>query len=317
MIWPLLRVPLFTLLLISYQADAKGPAVTDYPADKVSDNTYVIHGPLGTPNPENQGFMNNPAFVITGKGIVIIDPGSSVQIGEMLLRVIAKTSDKPVIAVFNTHIHGDHWLGNQAIKAAYPDVPIYGHPNMIALIEQGEGDNWVALLERLTEDKTAGTEVVAPNVAVGNGDKFEFGDTSVRIHHYGIAHTTSDLMIEIPELSVTFLGDNALNNRIPRIDDGNIQGNIEACTRIRETGSKTYVPGHGLSGDESVPKAFCRYLDTLYTAVKQYYDEGLSDFEMKDQVAEQLSAFSSWSGFNEELGKHISLAYLQIEAAEF
>jgi glyoxylase-like metal-dependent hydrolase (beta-lactamase superfamily II) len=317
MIWPLLRVPLFTLLLISYQADAKGPAVTDYPADKVSDNTYVIHGPLGTPNPENQGFMNNPAFVITGKGIVIIDPGSSVQIGEMLLRVIAKTSDKPVIAVFNTHIHGDHWLGNQAVQAAYPEVPIYGHPNMIALIEKGEGDNWVSLMEQLTENKTAGTSVVAPNVAVGNGDKFEFGDTSVRIHHYGIAHTTSDLMIEIPELSVTFLGDNVLNNRIPRIDDGNIQGNIEACTRIRETGSKTYVPGHGLSGDESVPKAFCRYLDTLYTAVKQYYDEGLSDFEMKDQVAEQLSAFSSWSGFNEELGKHISLAYLQIEAAEF
>jgi len=317
MTWPLLRTLLLPLLLISFPADARGPDVRDYPADKVSDTIYVIHGPLETPNPKNQGFMNNPAFVITSKGIVIIDPGSSIQIGEMVLRVIRKTSDQPVIAVFNTHIHGDHWLGNQAIQAAYPDVPIYGHPNMIELIEQGEGENWVSLLERLTENQTAGTEVVAPNMAVGNGDNFEFGDTSVRIHHYGTAHTTSDLMIEMPELSVTFLGDNVLNDRIPRIDDGNIQGNIEACTRIQETQSKIYVPGHGLTGNDNVPKAFCRYLDTLYTAVKQYYDEGLSDFEMKDQVAEKLGEFSSWSGFDEQLGKHISLAYLQIEEAEF
>ena len=62
----------------------KGPAIKDYPARQVTDNVYVIHGPLGMPNPENQGFMNNPAFVITKDGIVVIDPGSSVQIGEML-----------------------------------------------------------------------------------------------------------------------------------------------------------------------------------------------------------------------------------------
>lgn len=313
----LFRLLPLLFLLIPFHTNAKGPAVKDYPADKVAENTYVMHGPLETPNPENQGFMNNPAFVVTSEGIVVVDPGSSVQIGEMVLRVIAKTSDKPVIAVFNTHIHGDHWLGNQAIHAAYPDAPIYGHPNMIALIEQGEGDSWVSLLERLTGKKTAGTRAVAPNVAVTDGDKFRFGDSSVRIHHYGTAHTTSDLMIEMPELSITFLGDNALNNRLPRLDDGNIQGNIEACTRIRETNSKTYIPGHGPSGDDSVPETFCRYLETLYSSVKQYYDDGLSDFEMKDQVAAQLNEFSGWSGFNEELGKHISLAYLQIEAAEF
>lgn len=317
MTWALFRILTLSTLLISFHANAKGPAIKDYPADKITENTYVIHGPLETPNPENQGFMNNPGFVITSKGIVIIDPGSSIQIGEMVLRVIRKVSDKPIIAVFNTHIHGDHWLGNQAIRAAYPEVPIYGHPNMIALIEQGEGENWVALMERLTEDKTAGTKVVAPDTAIGDGDEFQYGDTSVRIHHYGIAHTTSDLMIEIPEASVTFLGDNALNKRIPRIDDGSIQGNIDACSRILKTNSEFYVPGHGITGDSDVPKAFNRYLDTLYTAVKQYYNEGLSDFEMKDKVAAELGEFANWSGFDEQLGKHISIAYLQIEEAEF
>ncbi len=315
--WSLFRIIPLSLLLFISQANAKGPAVKDYPANKVAENTYVIHGPLETPTPENQGFMNNPGFVIADKGIIVVDPGSSIQIGEMLLRVIRKISDKPVIAVFNTHIHGDHWLGNQAIQAAYPDVPIYGHQNMITLIENGEGTNWVALLERLTNEKTSGTKVVAPTIAITDGDEFKFGNTSVRIHHYGTAHTTSDVMIEIPEASITFLGDNVLNQRIPRIDDGNIQGNIEACTRIQKNHSKFYVPGHGQTGDVNIPISFCRYLDTLYKSVKQHYDEGLSDFEMKDQVAAQLTEYASWSGFDKQLGKHISLTYLQIEEAEF
>ncbi|VAW76271.1 MBL-fold metallo-hydrolase superfamily [hydrothermal vent metagenome] len=313
---PLHILPLALLLVLS-PAGAKGPAIKDYPVDLITKNAYVIHGPLGTPTPENQGFMNNPGFIITNKGIIVVDPGSSIQIGEMLLRAIRKTSDKPVIAVFNTHIHGDHWLGNQAIQAAYPNVPIYGHPNMITLIEDGEGDSWVALMERLTDKQTVGTKVVAPTIAINDGDEFKFGNTSVRIHHYGIAHTTSDVMIEIPEVSITFLGDNVLSQRIPRIDEGTFQGNIEACNRIQETGSKFYVPGHGPTGDVNVPINFCRYLETLYATVKKYYNEGLSDFEMKDKVAAQLTEYSDWSGFDVQLGKHISLAYLQIEEADF
>lgn len=296
---------------------ARGPDIKDYPADQVARNVYVIHGPLGTPNTKNKGFMNNPAFVITDDGIVVIDPGSSVQVGEMLLRVIAKVSNKPLRAVFNTHIHGDHWLGNQAIRAAYPNVPIYGHPKMIALIEAGAGQHWVDLMDRLTKGKTAGTTVTAPNKPVNNGDVFTFGDVTFKIHHYGKAHTTSDIMIEIPERSITFLGDIALNGRLPRIDDGDIQGNIRACTLILETGSKTYVPGHGQTGDARVAKNFRRYLQTLYTSVKKYYDKGMSDFEMKKQVASALGAYADWSGFDQQLGRHISLAYLQIEQAEF
>ncbi len=295
----------------------KAPAIRDYPVDKVRDGLYVIHGPLEMPNPENRGFMNNPAFVTTSDGIVVIDPGSSVQIGEMLLRVIATVSDKPVVAVFNTHIHGDHWLANQAIRAAYPDVPIYGHANMIALIEAGAGQDWVDLLERLTEGKTTGTGVTGPNNTVDNGDAFSIGGMTFKVHHYGKAHTTSDIMIEIPELSVTFLGDNVLNQRIPRMDDGDFRGNIEACTRILETGSKLYVPGHGPTGDDSVPKATRNYLQILYATVKTLFDEGMSDYEMKKQVAEALSDYSDWVGFDEQLGKHISIAYLQIEEAEF
>ena len=59
------------------------------------------------------------------------------------------------------------------------------------------------------------------------------------------------------------------------------------------------------------------YLDTLYATVKKLYAEGLSDFEMKEEVSSKLQAYSGWNEYDVQLGKHISLTYLQIEADDF
>jgi glyoxylase-like metal-dependent hydrolase (beta-lactamase superfamily II) len=298
-------------------AGERGPAVPDYPADRIAENIYVIHGPLTTPNPENQGFMNNPGIVITGTGVIIIDPGASVQSGEMVLRAVKKLSDKPVVAVFNSHIHGDHWLGNQAIRAAYPDAAIYGHPNMIELIENGEGTAWVELMEQLTEGKTAGTEVVAPDMPVNHGDEIRIGALTFRIHNYGKAHTTSDVMVEVVERGVVFLGDIVLDGRLPRMAEGDIQGNIKTCDEILKSSATIYVPNHGRTGGKERVEVMRTYFNIVYTNVKRLYDEGLSDFEMKDEILAKLKDYADWIDFDTQLGKHISFAYLQIEADDF
>jgi len=101
----------FTLLFVVHIGFA-AERVRDYPVDQIAPNTYVIHGPLGFPTVENQGFMNNPGFVITDSGVVLIDPGSSIQAGRMVLKQIRSITEKPVTHVINTHVHGDHWLGN-------------------------------------------------------------------------------------------------------------------------------------------------------------------------------------------------------------
>ena len=313
----LFRFILLALLPVSGNTGERGPAVPDYAADKVAEKIFVIHGPLDTPNPVNQGFMNNPGIIVTAAGVVIVDPGASVQSGEMVLRVVKQVSDQPVVAVFNTHIHGDHWLGNQAVKAAYPDAAIYGHPNMIELIANGEGKSWVALMERLTEGKTNGTTSVAPNKPVSNGDAIKVGNHTFRIHHYGPAHTTSDIMIEVVGQGVVFLGDNVLSGRVPRIDEGSIKGNIETCNEIVKTGASVYIPGHGKTGGRVLVDVMITWYSTIYSNVERLYEEGQSDFEMKDEISAQLQDFSGWIGFDEQLGKQISYAYLQVEADAF
>lgn len=313
-----LMLLMFCPALAVAETAERGPALPDYAAEQVAPAVYVIHGPVAYPSPENQGFMNNPAFIVTEDGVVVVDPGASVQTGEMVLRQIRVLTDKPLLAVLNTHVHGDHWLGNQAMRAAQPEVPIYGHPKMIAAIEQGAGKEWEDRMLRATDNATAGTEAVAPNQAVDDGDELRLGGLTYRFHHFGQQHTHTDLMIEVPEKSLLFVGDNANNKRIVRLDDASFSGLINGLQQIKtRVKADVLVPGHGQTGGWEIVDQNLDYLDTVYGGVRELFEENISDFEMKPIIAERLGAFHDWAGLNDELGKHISIAYLQVEAEAF
>ncbi|RLA08288.1 MAG: MBL fold metallo-hydrolase [Gammaproteobacteria bacterium] len=294
------------------------PPIPDYPAVKIADNSYVIYGDLNPPNPKNKGFMNNPVFIIGTDGIIVVDPGSSVQVGEMVLRAIKKISKKPVVAVFNTHEHGDHWLGNHAIVNAYPQVKIYAHDKLVKMVKNTDvGQRWVDSMMNLTDKATEGTQVVAPDKSLQDKDIIKIAGLSIKIHHHGDAHTTTDIMLEVPEKSLVILGDNVLLGRLGQMGGGSFVGNIQALQSIIKIKAKVYVPGHGKAGDVSVPKTYLEYLETLYKWTKKFYDDGISDFEMKEKIVPKLAKFKNWISFDREVGRHISIAYLQIEATDF
>ncbi len=310
-------IALFVATLVGACTKSVQPVTWDYPVTRLTQNVYVIHGPRGLPDKSNRGFMNNPGFVLTGRGVVIVDPGSSNEIGKMVLKKIRAVTDKPVIAVFNTHIHGDHWLGNSAIKKAFPKATIYGHPNMKSLADSGEGDNWVALLNKLTDGAIAGTVPVPPDVAIDNQKILLLGGMRFRVHHHGKAHTDGDIIIEVVDEGVTFLGDTALNKRIGRMIDGNFKGNVSTLNAALKLKSKFYVPGHGPSGGAEIAIAYRDYLKNLHDTVALLYEQGIPDYEMKPTVRKRVAAFKNWLDFETELGKHVSYSYLQVEQEAF
>jgi len=291
--------------------------VKDHPFEKVADNTWVIHGPLEMPNPANQGFMNNPGVVLTSEGAVIIDPGSSLQSGEMVLRMLKTVTDQPVVAVFNTHIHGDHWLGNQAIKASYPGAAVYGHTEMLAMVKDGAGDTWVELMDKLTEGATKGTRVVGPDHAIKHDDAIKIGNKTFRIHHYGQAHTRTDIMIEVTEDGVVFLGDNVTAERVPRMTDGNFMGNISSVDSILKLNASTWVPGHGPTGTVDIVKDYRNYLAAVYASAKQAFDADMDSSDVKPIALKATLKYKDWAGYNDEIGPQGAQAYMEVESAEF
>lgn len=291
--------------------------VRDYPLDQVAENVWVIHGPKAFPNVENQGFMNNPGIVLTSAGAVVVDPGSSLYAGEMVLRMMKRVANLPVVAVFNTHVHGDHWLGNGAIHAAYPDAPIYAHPEMIRDARAGEGERWNRNLAQLTEGFTEGTEIIYPTQPLNHGDEIQVGDKTFRMHHYGTAHSRTDLMIEVVEDGVLFLGDNVMAERFGGMQSGTFQGNINALNRVLESAAGTWVPGHGPTGDASVVTNYRDYLQQIYEAARFAFNEDMDSAEVKTVAEERTTAYKRWAGYDFEVGRHASQAYLEVEAAEF
>ncbi len=285
---------------------------------QLTEDIYIIQGPQQFPSSDTAGFMNNPGFVLTGEGVVVVDPGSSVQIGKVLLEKIEQVTNMPVVAVFNTHVHGDHWLGNQAIREAWPETAIYAHQRMIERVEAGEGEDWIVNFDQSTDGATAGTEVVVPNIGLVGGESLTIGGVEFNIYHTGKAHTDNDLMIEVTAEASIFLGDIVADKRIQsaRPEDSDIKGQIKAVEFVLQTGNAIFIPGHGAAGDKELVKRQLVFLQDLLKSVENHYEQGLSDYEMKEKVIQDLSVYKDWFNFS-EIGRVISYIYLKVEEDSF
>ncbi|MDH5407039.1 MAG: MBL fold metallo-hydrolase [Gammaproteobacteria bacterium] len=304
-------------LLMSLNTTAADLSIKkDYPLEKLSANVYVIHGPNEEVSKANQGFRNNPVLVNTKAGVVVIDPGSSLYTGEMLVKKAKTISPKPIIAVFNTHDHGDHWLGNHGIKKHYSNATIYAHQASKLAIASDEGANWIKAINRQSKGQIEGTKVVAPEKIIKDGDRIKLGGITFRIYSPGKAHSNSDIMIQIVEEKVFVFGD-VLRDQNLSLFMASYTGNLKALDIGQKSGAKVFVPGHGKSGGKEIINRYRKFITALKGEVKKQFEAGLSDFEMAPKVTRALNKYKSWSGFKDNIGKLINLAYLEVENESF
>jgi len=294
------------------------PGLGQFQFEAVNKQVYIMHGPLQEPSKQNLGFMNNPGIVLTANGVVLVDPGGTYKVGKHVLAEIKKITDKPILAVFNSHIHGDHWLANQAVKEAYPQVKIYAHPKMIEQAKSGQGKDWLNIMNTRTEGESKGTKIVAPDNAIKQGDVIVVDGQNFKVYSYDPAHTNTDVLIEHVESKTLFMGDNSFNKRMARFDSSsNMHGTIGLLEQVKKMDIKTFIPGHGKSGkfDASV-KPFMDYLTRLQAIVSAGFNQELEDYEIKAVAQKELNAYHDWPGFEEQFGKHVFKMYLEIQAKE-
>ena len=298
-----------------------GPPVADVAPRQLSPHVWLIYARDGFPTPENRGLMASIVFVVTSAGVVVLDSGASLQIGEMAIRMIRTVTPKPVVAVFNSHYHGDHWLGNHAFARAFgPDLPIHALPHTIEQIRGTEGSTWRTMMERWTNQATLGTEVVAPNRPVSAGQRLRFGDVTLAMHHHGQAHTPSDLCVQVVEDGVTHVGDIAMTNRIANLDDGSYPGTFKYYAAMKAlTGEQFWVPGHGEPGRDLLD-TYGRFLAGIWEPCVQAVKDGLDESAAKALVLRDprvAARAKTMAGFDSNIGKYVSLAYLEAEKEAF
>ncbi|MDH5661004.1 MAG: hypothetical protein OEY65_08385, partial [Gammaproteobacteria bacterium] len=198
-------------------------------------------------------------------------------------------------------------------------VPIYAHQRMIDRVKDGDGQQWINLLMGMTKNVIKDTQVVVPNIGLKGGETLKLGGTTLKIHHTGKAHSDSDIMIEVVEDKGLFFGDIVAAKRVPNSDvpqDASFKGTINAIDVMLKGPSTLFIPGHGLSGGREVPEMSLRFLVKLQESVTRYYNQGLSDFEMKEKVIKDLSEFKDWHNFN-EMGRVIAYVFQEVENDSF
>lgn len=186
------------------------------------------------------GFAGGNLGLLAGQdGAVLIDDGLP-PLTEELLEAIGELTEESLEFLINTHVHGDHIGGNEAL--AKEGAIIVAHDN---------------LRKRLLADgmTTAAGDVPAPEdalpvVTFSDSVTFHLNGRGAFVFHVEKAHTDGDAVIHFRDDNVIHAGDVMFNGLFPFIDldsGGSVDGFIAAQERILALADDEtrIIPGHG------------------------------------------------------------------------
>ena len=285
--------------------------------EQLAEGVYAIVSPArGFPDAENLGWNSNTAFVVTSDGVVMFDTGSSEQIGKALRDQIRSVTDQPVRWIINSHVHGDHWLGNSAFMADEPEQIIASDITIKLMHEQGA--EWLSRFNSMTDGAIGEFELVPARDAVTESASYQFADVEAYILRSERSHAPGDIALWLPAQRVLLAADVIYTERGPATFDSNVQGWIAMLDEMLALEPEVVLPGHGPVGGIEAVQNMRDFFQTLWDIVEQGYEAGMMDFEIAAQAREQMADFEAiYPGMSESLGETISHVYLQVEAALF
>ncbi len=213
-------------------------------AIQVAPNTYFVQGVPEMGSKKNQNFISNAGFVVTPKGVVVIDALGSPVLAQKLIQEIRRITKQKIVAVVLTHYHADHVYGLQEFKRL--GATIYA---------QKDGLNYLAsetAKQRLIASRVdfapwvnENTRLVPADVWIDQSKTITVGGVEFRISRVGPAHAPEDLIVSIPSEKVLFAGDLVFRGRIPFVGNADSRGWMSALDEIQKQNPKIVVPGHG------------------------------------------------------------------------
>jgi len=273
---------------------------------QIARDTWLLEGSTDNFAKANGGNIVNTAFIVTERGVVVIDTGPSRRYGEAMRKAIAATTDKPVIEVLLTHHHPDHVLGNQA----FTDVPIGALAGTTELLHR-QGDAMAENMYRMVGDWMRGTEVVLPTQTLTPGVK-SFGNHDLRLLSLG-GHTGADLAILDQQTGVLYAGDLVFYQRaLTTPNSPGLSVWLADIATLQGLPWTQVVPGHGpVSSD---PQPFEQMRDYLSWLDQLMRDGAANGSDMAEMIRSPIpERFAGISLSRYELIRSVSHLYPRYE----
>jgi glyoxylase-like metal-dependent hydrolase (beta-lactamase superfamily II) len=191
----------------------------------------------------------------------------------------------PIRWIVNTHWHFDHTFGNAAVRRAAPAAEIWGHRVMRDELLRWSDDARQRHTANRPEWKAdfEAVEIVAPDHVFDDVAVVDLGDRSVRLAHFGPAHTGGDLVTFVDDARVVFAGDLVEESAPPSFGPDCHLLDWPVCNAAmleQIGGDATVVPGHGDVVDRAFVARQLADLATVADLVRELYDDGVDVSEV-------------------------------------
>ncbi len=214
-------------------------------ATQVAERVWFVQGQAALGTPANRNFISNAGFVVTDDGVVVIDALGSPALARELLAEIHRVTPQPVRYVIATHYHADHIYGLQVFKDAGATVLAHAEAREYLTSDTAQKRLESSRIELAPwiDDKTR--LVAADRWLEEPETRLRVGSFDFVIAHVGPAHTSEDLVVYVPQLSVLFSGDLFFRGRVPYVGQADSRLWIASLNRLMQYQPKLVVPGHG------------------------------------------------------------------------
>ncbi len=302
------------VFLFSVLAFAAGPAHAEYQpkSEVVAENVYAIVGPLGQRSAENDGLNANFGFIVTPKGVILIDSGASRLGAEKISAAIHKVTDKPVRWVINTGSQDHRWLGNDYFASQGAEIIAMART---AATQAKYAEQHLQGLEGFLGSRVAGTRPLpATHTLEGNEASLKLGGATLMLR-YTDAHFPGDAWVWLPSQRILFSGDLVNVDRlIGVLPESSVKNGQRAFHALEALKPKIIVPGHGRVCD--LPRAK-RETGDYYDFLADKVGAAARDMEPMTEVLDRyadLPAFRQLENYDSLHRANMNRVFTEFEA---
>lgn len=263
----------------------------------------------------------NTHWFDTDAGIVVIDAQRILPEAEQAIAHLRASTDQPVVAIFITHPHTDHYGGLPVWKRAFPEAVVYASEVTLRSIrEDGRGFN-AARRERHGERFATQQQLAAATAEarqLSDEEEIEFGDITVKAEHLAPSESEGATVISIASERIVFVGD-LINVGVPAVPFENLDTWLNQLEELGSAyGNYAIFQGHGPAPVTAEQiGAQRRFLNDLASAVSSRIgDQRLSRQEVADIAFELEGAWPFLSGVAGNTRREIFAAAAGMVAAQ-
>ncbi|ADR33118.1 hypothetical protein Sulku_0451 [Sulfuricurvum kujiense DSM 16994] len=296
-------------LLVSFFFAVTSLSAYDYALKpvRVSEDIHCFFGKPEIMDKTNNGNIVNSCYIDAKEGYVVVDTGPSYAYAESAYKAMKKIKSLPVKLVINTHIHDDHWLGNNYFTEQ--GIRVVGTDDFKVNADMSVPSR---MQTHISADAYSKTVPTMPSEMINSDTTLKIGNQTLELKiAKRKAHTAKDMVVFLPKSKVLIAADLVFNDRLPSVRGGDINGWLSALEDLDKLDAVHVVGGHGNRTDKDAARMTREYFTQMRTEIRAAIADGLGIDDTIKKVS--MDKYKKYKLYEETHRHNVESSYRVLE----